>query len=63
MRRDNRSARILAISKVVAMQRLNVDLEEKASLGELAKLHSGFGAASSADLKAYKILTDLHLFS
>lgn len=33
MRRDNRSARILAIPKVVAMQRLNLDLEKKASLG------------------------------
>jgi hypothetical protein len=28
MRRDNRSARILAIPKVVAMQRLNLDLEQ-----------------------------------
>jgi hypothetical protein len=33
MRRDNRSAGILAIPIVVAMQRLNLDLEEKASLG------------------------------
>jgi hypothetical protein len=27
------------------------------------KLNPGFGAASSADFKAYKMLIDLHLFS